>query len=333
MPPDQVQQEQMPDQQQQPVQQQPMQPQQVVQPPVAQVQEVPAQAAVPTPIYVAVVAGRDVRITGDMATATDGIAAASGAKIASAKHNVALRLTRGGSIALCQHSLLGLDARGSQLFMALQAGTMEASYPLSSGADNLLTSDYRVSVISGSGMPGQRADYRVGMDKSGDLLIQVMEASQSYLIVSSNFDNSQSVVRPGEIRGFPALGSNSTPEQISQSVALRCPFEKPPNAQTQTMMASNSPAEEKVPANSLQVPLAYRPPELPPETPKTPPPAPVAPAPVTQVAPAKAAAPPPSTVVQDEEPETPSPPPQPVKSKGRGNAFTRFFRRIFGGKG
>ena len=279
------------------------------------------QTAAPT--YVAVVSGADTHITGTVINATDGVAAASGAKIESAKHNASLKLTRGGSLTLCQSSVIGLDARGSQLFMALQAGTMEAEYPLSAAADNLLTADYRISVISGSGLPGQSAAYRVGIGQKGDVLIQVMPTSQSYLIVASNFDNAQSVVRPGEIRGFPALGSSLTPEQITSHVPLRCPVETKP--ETNTLVAAAT--EAKTPSDSLQVPLAYRSPELP-VSEKTPPAvakneSAAPPAPVAAVVPA-------SAPLQAAAPMVTAP--SAVKAAKSGNAFTRFFRRIFGSK-
>lgn len=288
------------------------------------------QSAAPT--YVAVVSGADTHITGSMTTTPDGVAAASGAKIESAKHNASLKLTRGGQITLCQRSVLGLDAHGSQLSMALQTGTMEAEYPQSSAADNLLTADYRISVISGSGMSGQIAAYRVGIGDKGDVLLQVMPTSQSYLVVASNFDNAQAVVRPGEIRGFPSLGSPLTSHEIEQQVSLRCPVESKP--ETQTMLAAT---EGKTPVDALQVPLAYRSPELPaaetkaPETPRRATTPPVeANATVSTPVPVQT----PSALVTSAASQ-PGPTTSTRKAAGTpktGNAFTRFWRRLFGRK-
>jgi hypothetical protein len=288
----------------------------------------------PAPLtYVAVVAGPDVRVTGSMTPVANGIAAASGAKVESAKHNAVLNLTRGGVISLCQNSILGMDARGSQLFLALQSGTIEAKYPLSAAADNLLTADYRISIISGSGMPGQNAEYRLGIGTRGDVLIQVLPSSQTFLIVSSNFDNSQAVVRPGEIRGFAALGSNLDSAQIEKSIALRCPVENRPQTQQATAI------EEKVPANSLQIPLAYRSPELPAIEKRPPPPATAAgqvaaPAkPAVAIPQSVAPVAPPTASVQAQESAKPVAVAKPARDKKKsGNPIARFFRHLFGRK-
>ncbi|MEO8726886.1 MAG: hypothetical protein ABI383_12295, partial [Acidobacteriaceae bacterium] len=212
----------------------------------------------PPPTYIAVVSGQDVHVTGSMMMVNGGIAAASGARIEAAKHNALLRLTRGGELALCQTSALLLDARGSQLWLALQSGTIEGRFPLSAGADSLLTPDYRLTLISGSGMPGQMADFRVGIGPHGDLLVQVLASSQAYITVSSNFEPMQAVVRPGEVRGFPAFGSDATAAQVVTAVPLQCPVEP---SQNQALSASLG--HEPVPPNTLNIPLAYRAPELP----------------------------------------------------------------------
>jgi hypothetical protein len=302
--------------------------------------------------FIAVVSGQDVHVSGDMTLVNDGMAAASGARVNAAKHNALLKLTRGGEVALCQSSAMTLDARGSQLWLALQSGTIEARYPLSAGADTLLTPDYRISIISGSGMPGDEANFRVGIGAKGDLLVQVLPTSQSYLVIASNFETSQAVVRPGETRGFTAVGSSATALQVAETVSLRCPVEQTP--QTQTMTASVG--TEQTPPNTLNIPLAYRAPEMPdgnptetastasaapattaadelkvarespaqgappssPEASPTPPPSPSPSAPV-----------PVNTVASQIAPPTPKPA---IKAKTNGNAFVRLFHFLFGSK-
>lgn len=312
----------------------------------------------PPPTYIAIVNGQDVHVTGSMMMVSDGIAAASGARIEAAKHNALLKLTRGGEVALCQASVLSVDARGSQLWLALQSGTVEGRYPLSAGADTLLTPDYRLSLISGSGMPGQMADFRIGIGAHGDLLVQVLAGSQAYITVSSNFEAMQAVVRPGEVRGFPALGSQATAADVVAAVPLQCPVEP---RQSETL--SSSLGHEPVPPNTLNIPLAYRAPELPEITPtETPQPKQAEGTETTGTTETKPEASETKPVKTETKPETkteakakakeePSAsaailtppvvaPPPAISTTQNGvvavpqakshNAFTRFFRRIFG---
>jgi hypothetical protein len=288
-----------------------------------------AQKAAPT--YIAVVSGQDIHVTGSMTMVSNGIAAASGARIESAKHNAMLKLTRGGEVALCESSALSLEARGSQLWLALQTGTLEGRFPLSAGADTLVTPDYRLSLISGSGMPGQMADFRIGIGSHGDLLVQVLAESESYITVSSNFETMQAVVRPGEVRGFPAFGSTATPAEVVAAVPLRCPVEKSEN---QALTASVE--HEPVPPGTLSIPLAYRAPELPEMTPApTPTPEPEKEAEAKPKAEPAASAPPaaekPTAIAPPAAPATETPAVQaPAKPVKRGNFFRRLFRKMFG---
>ncbi len=285
---------------------------------------IPSAAQDSTPPYVAVVNGQDVRVNGSMALVSNGIATASGAHLESAKHNALLKLTRGGEIALCEASALTLTARESQLWLALQAGTMEARYPLSAGADTLLTADYRISIISGTGTPGQTADFRIGIGRHGDVLVQVLPTSEAYIVVSSNFETAQSVVRPGEVRGFPAFGSNLTAAQVTNAVPLRCPVEK-----TRQEALSASEGHEPVPADTLNIPLAYRAPELPVADPAPVQTATVSPPP-PQVNAAKAE--PPPAPVTSSAPEIvevrPTETPQKAKHRNLFRSIGSFFKKI-----
>ena len=284
----------------------------------------------PVPTYIAVVNGQDIHVTGSMMMVSDGIAAASGARIEAAKHNAMLKLTRGGEVALCESSALSLEARGSQLWMALQAGTLEGRFPLSAGADTLLTPDYRLSLISGSGMPGQTADFRIGIGARGDLLVQVLATSEAYITVSSNFETMQAVVRPGEVRGFPAFGSKATAAEVVAGVPLRCPVEK-----TENQTLTTSVEHEPVPPGTLNIPLAYRAPELPEMTSAPiPSPAPEKDAEANQKTEEPTASAPPQTkvtaeIVPSQTGETAAVQ-APVKPVKHVNFFRRFFRKMFG---
>jgi hypothetical protein len=208
--------------------------------------------------YVAVVNGDDVHVSGNIMLVNEGIATSGGAKIEASKHNAAIMLTRGGEIALCQYSSISVDARGSQLMMALQPGVIEARYPLSAGADTLLTPDYRITVKSGTNVPGQMAFYRIGLGTHGDLLVHVLPKSDAHIDVSSNFDSAAMTVSPGEMKAFPAFGSSVTPQQIMATMAVRCPVEEDPQRRSLTASAQDETPDLEA-KNGFNVPLAYRP--------------------------------------------------------------------------
>jgi len=313
-------------------------------------------AAAATPLaaqqvtYVAMVKGPGAAVRGSTQIMSDGIAAGSGSQIDAGAHNAQLALTRGGALLLCRDSSLTLDGRGSQLLMALQAGSFEARYAVPAAGDHLITSDYQLNIASLGHTSGELADYRVGISSSGDMLVQVLPESDAAVKVASSFGPAETTVRPGEIRGFPALGSRLSPEQVVQTVSVRCPVEVPPAQQTLTASKEGTKSEPAPSSIStveqeqariepppdvkgqLSVPLAFEPPPLPPATataqPQAQPTTPAAPEPAASVA----------SAPQPTQPETAQVAPTPAiaaapKPKHE-NVFAsigHFFRRLFGG--
>ncbi len=203
--------------------------------------------------YIGVIKGADASVRGTMKMVAGGIAASNGAQIAAGAHNAVIHLTRGGDISVCRGSALTLNAHGSQLLLGLQAGTIEARYPLSAAPDSLFTADFRITVENGGRMPSALADYRIAMGTDGDLLVQVLPDSDAGVEVASVFDEVHANVRPGEMRAFVSSNSSRNAEQIAQTVALRCPLEQPA-----TEVASAAEREPPTGKQEIEIPLAYQ---------------------------------------------------------------------------
>jgi hypothetical protein len=156
-----------------------------------------ASSAQPVPAQKAIgeVQSSDASLRGSIVMAKTGTSVMSGAQITAGATTAVLKLTRGGEMQICPHSVVTISSSNSGLenLVGLSAGSIEAHYQLASNADTVMTPDFRI-LLPGPG------DFHFGfsLETGGDVCVKSLPGSTSSVIVSEMFGEGTHQVKPGE---------------------------------------------------------------------------------------------------------------------------------------
>ena len=119
----------------------------------------------------------------------------SGSQIAAGEGSALLKLARGGQLRICPRTNLSLNAgaTGTALSLGLNAGAMELDYALDSGADSLITPDFRLLLIS----PGS-FHLAISVGSSGDTCMRSLPGNSAAVFVTEMMGNDSYQLSPGK---------------------------------------------------------------------------------------------------------------------------------------
>lgn len=288
--------------------------------PIISAAQQPGDASVSSPIAIVPIDSSG-SVSGALQVSEGKAVIANSGTITSGDKPTDVILPRRGTLRVCASTSVKLAADTSVpageepgLMMALDHGSLEASYAAGSNSDILLTPDFRILI----GGPGA-VDLKVRLGEHGDTCVDNPGVNAPYILVSSVFEGGAYRVQPGQRVMFqhgslkevvdqekepcgcppaPRPGTNDFPLAQSAGLAPQAP----------PVESAPAPAESSNPAPHIDQALVYQAP-VPAEPPAAAPPA--KPATSAQVAPAAA-------------------PAHPKKRPGFFHRVGSFFRRIFG---
>ena len=162
----------------------------------------------------------------------------SGSQVAAGEGTALLKLERGGQLRICPKTNLSLNAGaiGKALSLGLNAGAMELDYTLDSGADSLITPDFRLLLIS----PGT-FHLAISVSSSGDTCMRSLPGNSASIFVTEMMGSDSYQLAPGKhvlfLKGKIALASPA-PEVCG------CPESSPPKVEVAEAAPANAPAAE-----------------------------------------------------------------------------------------
>ena len=164
-----------------------------------------------------------VQLTGTSATIM------SGAQIDAAQRSATVKLERGGELVICPNSgvTLTASASGRDQLVGVNRGSIEAHYPMSQGADAIMTPDYRLQLTG----PGQ-IDVRVSLSGNGNACVESGATSTGSVAMHELFGDGVFEVMPGERWLF----SNGAVTGAKRDPGLDCGC--PPPVEQQKAVAS-----------------------------------------------------------------------------------------------
>jgi hypothetical protein len=193
----------------------------------------------------------DASVRGSVQLSAQGIQVESGSQLSAGEASARLRLRRGGEITVCPRTRLSLNQAGNHsLVLGLNAGAVELDYQLTSGADSLLTPDFRLQLIS-------PASFRVAVSvtANGDTCMATLPGDDASVFVTEMMGSDSYQLSPGKsvlFRGGKIAAATAAP--------ARCGC--PPVAQPVTQPAAQpaAPAPDALPSAPAHVPPAAAPP-------------------------------------------------------------------------
>ena len=162
----------------------------------------------------------------------------SGSQIAAGEGNAVLKLARGGQLRVCPKTSLSLNAgaSGKALSLGLNAGAMELDYSLDSGADSLITPDFRLLLIS----PGA-FHLAISVASSGDTCMRSLPGNSASVFVTEMMGNDSYQLAPGKnvlfLKGKIALATEAP-------AVCGCPETSPPKMEVAQAPPAQPPAAE-----------------------------------------------------------------------------------------
>ena len=158
----------------------------------------------------------------------------SGSQIAAGEGSALLKLARGGQLRICPRTNLSLNAgaTGTALSLGLNAGAMELDYALDSGADSLITPDFRLLLIS----PGS-FHLAISVGSSGDTCMRSLPGNSAAVFVTEMMGNDSYQLSPGKNVLF-GKGKISMATQAPEICG--CPETAPPKTLPGTEVAATS---------------------------------------------------------------------------------------------
>ena len=119
----------------------------------------------------------------------------SGSQITAGEGSALLKLERGGQLRICPKTDLSLNAgaSGQALSLGLNAGAMELDYALESGADSLITPDFRLLLIS----PGS-FHLAISVAASGDTCMRSLPGNSASVFITEMMGNDSFQLAPGK---------------------------------------------------------------------------------------------------------------------------------------
>ena len=182
----------------------------------------------------------------------------SGSQITAGEGSALLKLDRGGQLRICPKTNLSLNAGagGQALSLGLNAGAMELDYSLESGADSLITPDFRLLMIS----PGS-FHLAISVASSGDTCMRSLPGNSASVFVTEMMGSDSYQLAPGKnvlfLKGKISLATQAPamcgcPEtsppsktEVAQSAPAKPPAAEPPAAAAD--QAAETPASVALP--------------------------------------------------------------------------------------
>jgi hypothetical protein len=178
----------------------------------------------------------DASVRGSVLVRAEATQVMSGSQIAAGDGMALLKLRRGGQVRICPRTKLSLsaDAAGKVLSLGLDAGAMELQYQLESGADSLLTPDFRLQLIS----PGV-FHLAISVSASGDTCLQSLPGADAAVFVTEMMGDESYQLSPGKKVLF-RKGKIADAGEAAEPCG--CPETKPaPMAVAQSIVPSATP--------------------------------------------------------------------------------------------
>jgi len=162
----------------------------------------------------------DASVRGSITLSAAGMRVLSGSQVAAGEAAALLRLNRGGQLRICPKTSLSLnEGANSGLVLGLNAGAMELDYVLASGADTLLTPDFRLQLIS----PGT-FHLAISVAPSGDTCLRTLNGDDAAVFVAEMIGSDSYQLSPGKsvfFRAGKVSGATDAPASCG------CPEPKP----------------------------------------------------------------------------------------------------------
>jgi hypothetical protein len=136
----------------------------------------------------------DASVRGSVQLSAGGMQVLSGSQVAAGEATAKLKLERGGELRICARTRLSLNEAGNHsLVLGLNAGAMELDYELASGADMLLTPDFRLQLIS----PGSFR-LAVSVTPSGDTCMRTLHGDDASVFITEMAGTQAYQLAPGK---------------------------------------------------------------------------------------------------------------------------------------
>jgi hypothetical protein len=214
-------------------------------------QQQPAPAPLPTLARpIATVAVDGVGLNGVLSVANGRATVANNGEIIASNKTAEIDLVRGGTLELCQSTILHISKDASAqtaakpddagLMFSLERGAFQTDYTPGAYSDVILTPDLRL-LISGPG----HADLRLRVNAQGDTCVDNPGVNAPYVVASSLIDGGAYRVRPGQRVLFVHGSLNSVVDNEREPCG--CPPAAPPPSTT---------ANGKAPHTDNSFPLA-----------------------------------------------------------------------------
>lgn len=151
----------------------------------------------------------DASVRGAISLSSGGMHVLSGSQVAAGDAAALLKLRRGGQLRVCPRTTLSLGEGNGGLVLGLNAGSVELDYALASGADMLLTPDFRMQLIS----PGS---FRLALSvaPSGDTCLRTLQGDDAAVFVAEMMGSDSYQLSPGKsilFRGGKIAGATDAP--------------------------------------------------------------------------------------------------------------------------
>ena len=162
----------------------------------------------------------------------------SGSQITAGEGSALLKLERGGQLRVCPKTNLSLNAgaSGKALSLGLNAGAMELDYSLDSGADSLITPDFRLLLIS----PGS-FHLAISVSSSGDTCMRSLPGNSASIFITEMMGSDSYQLAPGKnvlfMKGKISLATQAP-------AVCGCPETSPPKTEVAEAAPAKGPAQE-----------------------------------------------------------------------------------------
>jgi len=135
------------------------------------------------------------RVRGSVNVDSGGTTVLSGSSIESGEQPASLVLHRGGTLTICQDTIVSVSAsaNGHDLLFSFGTGTIETRYSMTSSADMVVTPDLRFVVVG----PGE-FDLDIGVTAVGDTCVRSHKESTGGVIVSEQMGDGTYQVKPSD---------------------------------------------------------------------------------------------------------------------------------------
>jgi hypothetical protein len=184
-------------------------------------------AVVSLPVAAQVMVGEmnatDASVRGSVLFAGGGTKIESGSSVTAGNAAAALKLTRGGEVRVCPKTTVSVSvsSNGRDLLLAMNTGSIEAHYTLSSSADTIMTPDFRI-LLAGPGI----FHFAISADAEGNACVRALPQDSASLIVTELNGDGTYQVKPN-VQVLFKRGSVANPSPLVPP-DCGCPAPAPP---------------------------------------------------------------------------------------------------------